>query len=498
MFPLKLSFPRGQETKIKRMNNNISKTAFGFILILLIIVSCVKDDDYSVPDISITEPSIPQEQITTFNAIRSLYEQAVNNGSTTVVIDDDIDLYIEGYVISSDKSGNFFEELIIQNKTDDSNPDNDPRLGFKVDINVSSLSNTYQFGQKVYIKMTGLAIGESNGVITIGKGDAVSVKQIQAAEYKDIVIRSNDIATIEPKISDLADLSEWDKNTLIQLNNMQLNRFEMGATFASESIDKFDGLRTLESCDSGISMILQTSTFADFKSLIVPQGKGRVTGIFSRDFGDDFNVLILNSSADINFDSIERCDPMELTCGLASTIGSGNLLYEDFEPQKNNKPIVIDGWTNYIETGTEAWEGYSSTSSNASLGRSARFQPASSGDDSNIGWLITPAINLDAQDGETLRFKTSNSLADSSFMEVLYSLDWDGTEETITSATWGVLSAAYVVKDTDSFVPWFNSGSVDLSCATGIMHIAFKYTGSGLDTFDGIYELDEISVDYVQ
>ena len=83
-------------------------------------------------------------------------------------------------------------------------------------------------------------------------------------------------------------------------------------------------------------------------------------------------------------------------------------------------------------------------------------------------------------------------------MEVLYSLDWDGTEAGVTLATWGVLSAAYVVKDTDSFVPWFNSGSVDLSCATGIMHIAFKFTGSGQDTFDGIYELDEISIDYVE
>ncbi|GAA4941381.1 hypothetical protein GCM10023314_12960 [Algibacter agarivorans] len=477
---------------------NKIKIVSSVILALLLFTSCIKDDDYGTPDISITEPNIPLEQITTFRAMKSLYDQAVNDGNATVVIDDEPDLYIEGYVVSSDKSGNFFEELIIQNKTDDSSPDNDPRLGFKVDINVSSLSDTFQFGQKVYVKMDGLTIGETSGVITIGKGDAVDVKQIQAAEYKAIVIRSNEIETIIPKVTGLADLTELDENTLIQLNNMQLNRFEMGATYASESFDEFDGLRLLESCDSGISMIMQTSTFSDFKSLVVPQGKGNVTGIFSRDFRDDFNVLVINSSADVNFDSTERCDPMELTCGLASTIGSGNLLYEDFEPQKNNKPIVIDGWTNYIEAGTEAWEGYSSTSSNASLGRSARFQSSSSGDDSNIGWLITPAINLDAQDGETLRFKTSNSLSDSSFMEVLYSLDWDGTEAGVTLATWGVLSAAYVVKDTDSFVPWFNSGSVDLSCATGIMHIAFKYTGSGQDTFDGIYELDEISIDYVE
>jgi hypothetical protein len=474
------------------------KIQLSVIMMLFVLASCVKNDDYDVPDVSISEPDIPMEKITTFKTIKSLYEQALNAGNSTAVIDSETDLYIEGYVVSSDKSGNFFEELIIQNKTDGSTSDADPRLGFKIDINVSSLSDTYQFGQKVYVKMNGLTIGETSGVITIGKGDAVNVEQIQASQFKDIVIRSSEVVEIEPKISGLADLNEWDENTLIQLENMQLNRFELGATYASESYDEFDGIRLLESCDSGISMLMQTSTFSDFKSLLVPQGKGSVTGVFSRDFRDNFNVLIINSSADVNFDSSERCDPLELTCGLATTLGTGNLLTEDFEPQKNNKPIVIDGWTNYIEAGSEAWEGYSSTSSNASLGRSARFQSASSGDESNIGWLITPAINLDAQDGETLRFKTSNSLADSSFMEVLYSLDWDGTETGVASATWGVLSAAYVVKDTDSFAQWFNSGSVDLSCISGTIHIAFKYTGSGQSTFDGVYELDDISIDYVE
>jgi len=467
-------------------------------LIQIVITSCVKDSDYGIPDVSFTEPDIPQNKITTFKTIKSLYEQAVASGNSIARIDEDSELYIEGYVVSSDKSGNFFEELIIQNKIDDSNPDNDPRLGFQVAVNVSSLSDTYQFGQKVYVKMAGLTIGESSGIIVIGKGDGAWVEQIQPSEYKNIIIRSNDIVEIQPKISSIADLNAMDYNTLIQLENMQLNRFELGATFASESIDEYDGIRTLVSCDTGVSIRMQTSTFSDFKSLIIPQGKGTITGLFGRDYGDDFNVLVVNSSADIHFDSDARCDPMELSCGISSVLGTENLLYEDFEPQRNNQPIEIDGWTNYIEAGTEAWEGYSSTSSNASLGRSARFQCSSSGDDSNIGWLITPAINLDEQDGETLRFKTSNSLADSSFLEILYSLDWDGTEATITTATWGTLSNAYVVKDTDSFVPWFNSGAVDLSCASGTMYIAFKFTGSGQDTFDGIYELDEISVDFVE
>lgn len=474
---------------------NISYTCTCVALALLCL-SCIEDDDFKVPDVSIETPDIPAEKITTFKAIKSLYEQAVNGDNTTALIEDDV--YIEGYVVSSDKAGNFFEELIIQNKTDDSNPDNDPRLGLKLDINDNSLSDIYQFGQRVYVKLQGLTIGKTSGVLTLGKGDGPTVKQIQASEYRDIILRTADIAEIQPKIIALENLSEADENTLVQLNNMQLNRFELGATFASESFDEFDGFRILESCDSGIQIRMQTSAFADFKALLVPQGKGSIMGIYSRDFRDDFNVIIPNSSMALNFESNERCDPLEQSCGLANMVGTVNLLFQDFEDQRNNRPVEITGWTNYIEAGSEAWEAWSSTATNASLGRSARFQSASSGDTSNIGWLITPAINLDVHDGETLNFKTSNSLADSSYMEVFYASDWDGTEAGVALATWYVLSDAYVVKDSDSFVEWLPSGNVDLSCISGTIHIAFKYTGSGQDGFDGVYELDDIRVDYLE
>ncbi|MFB9056906.1 DUF5689 domain-containing protein [Mariniflexile ostreae] len=474
--------------------NRIQKLS-AIAVVTLGMLSCVQDDDYNSPDISIKNPNIPEAHITTFQAIISRYEQAVLNGSTTIQIQDEQDLYIKGYVISSDQAGNFFKTLIIQNKTDDSDPIDDPRLGLKIEINANSLYTTFEFGRKVYVKMNGLSIGLSNGVVTIGKGDANTIKQIQPSEYQNIIIRSAEVATLTPKTTSLFEITKKDRNTLLQLHDMQVNRHELGRTFAGESFDEFDGFRVIENCHTRASTILQTSTFSDFKSLLVPPGKGTIQGILTRDFRDDFDVFIINSTSNIHFKN-ERCDPLELDCGLADRIGTSNLFYENFESQKNNTPIEGNGWTNYIESGSVSWEAYSSTATNASLGRSARFRSSSSGDDSNIGWLITPAINLDNQSGEILRFKTSNSLADGSFLEVLYTLDWDGTPPHISTATWGVLSAAYIVKDTDSFVPWFNSGSVDLSCATGTMHIAFKYTGSGQEGFDGIYELDEVRIDY--
>ena len=467
------------------------------ILLLIIFSSCVDDGEYGIP---IPEEGqqivIPENKLITFKALYGRYAQAVANDKLIAIIGEDEELYIEGYVVSSDQAGNFFEELIIQNKVDDSNPDEDPRLGIRLDINVGSLSDIYEFGRKVYVKLSGLTIGESNGVLTIAKGEDQSLEQIQEFEYRNIVIRTSEVAVITPKIASLTALTDADKNTLIQLNNMQIRKSELPLTYAGEGIDEFDGFRTLESCDLGLSILLQTSTFSDFKSIQVPQKRGAITGVFSRDFGDDFNVLIINSITNVQFTDENRCNPLEFSCGLADFVGSANLFYDNFESQKNNQLISGNGWTNYIEAGSEGWEAYVATGTNASLDRSARMQSASSGDVHNIAWLITPAIDLDSQNGETLRFKTSSSFADSSDMQVLYSADWDGTTTHVTNATWSILSNAYIIKDTDYFGSWFNSGNVDLSCLTGTIHIAFKYIGSGNPTFDGTYELDEVSIDF--
>ena len=119
-----------------------------------------------------------------------------------------------------------------------------------------------------------------------------------------------------------------------------------------------------------------------------------------------------------------------------------------------------------------------------------------SGDANNVGWLITPAIDLDANTGVTMTFQTSNSFSDSSEMELLFSNDWDGTPTGVANATWGVVPAAYITQDSDSFASWFDSGIVDLSCGTGSsVYFAFRYTGNDANNdFNGTYELDNIRI----
>ncbi len=476
--------------------NKVNKilTLFSVLTVLALISSCVDDDDFGLPNITVTDPNITANA--TFQNLVSRYLQAVSDGDQIAIIEiDESPLFIEGYVVSSDQAGNFFEELIIQNKVDGSTDGADPRLGLNVQINVRGLYQTYEVGRKVYIKMNGLAIGEENGVYTIGKSNGNSIDQLEEYEFRDFITRDPEVATLTPKIVAIGDLTEADENTLVQFEDAQINRNELGLSFSGEQNDSFDGFRTIESCLSSSTILLQTSTFADFKSVQLPQKRGSIQGVFTRDFGDDNNVLVINTTADIVFDNSDRCDPIELDCGLASSQASNNIFVDDFESQSVGSLISGNGWTNFIQEGTEGFEAFTQGGTNSSLGVSCRIGSFRSNDATSIAWLITPALDLDAQTGETFMFKSSNSFSDGSELELLFSPDWDGTESNITNATWGVLPAAYIVQDSDFFGAWFDSGIVDLSCGTGVIHIAFRYTGSGDAAFDGTYELDDISID---
>lgn len=463
---------------------------------LAVFNSCVEDDDFAVPNTSIVEPILDGAEVT-INSVAGALAQAQGNSQLDYSNDealytfptDGANEYIAGYVISSDEGGNFFEELILQNA-----PEN-PISGIRVLIDANPLFVRYEIGRKVFIKVNGLVAGISNGVLTIGFRDGERVGKIAPSLEDDFILRSTEIENIIPLPLDISEFTNEKTNLYINLQNVQFGANDVlgnrPLTFASEQFDVFDGERNLASCNSGESTIFATSTFADFKALTLPINQGSMNAVLSRNFfGDSFNINI-NSPEDINFDNPERCG-----CGLASVIGGNSLFEDDFETQTNSNLISGNGWTNFIQEGTEGWEAFTSNGTNVSLGISARVSSSNSNDISSIAWLITPVIDLDAQTGETFSFMSSNSFSDNSTLTVLFSDDWDGISENITSATWNALVDATVVSDNEFFGNWVSSGDISLDCESGAIYIAFVYQGSdiGSDNFNGTYELDEVKI----
>lgn len=160
---------------------------------------------------------------------------------------------------------------------------------------------------------------------------------------------------------------------------------------------------------------------------------------------------------------------------------------ENFSAGADNTLLEIDGWLNYAETGTVRW-----TNQTYSGNGYAEFTSFQSGQASNIGWLITPPINLDAQEGEKLVFQAAQAYVDNAAntLEVLISTDFDGTN--VTAASWQTLNATLPTTASTRFA-FIKSGIIDLSRISGTAHIAFRVKGNGT-TLDGTYQIDNIRV----
>jgi hypothetical protein len=488
-----------KQKKIKKMKT-LKRHIFSLLLVALVLFNnCVEDDDFNTPNTDIVAPIFSENAVfSQISSVAGALAQAQDNNPDAPGLDysneevtnsyafNDTDQYMIGYVVSSDEGGNYFEELIIQDKAEN------PTIGVKVLIDVNPLFTRYDVGRKVFVKLNGLAAGITNGVLTLGVLNGNEVDKIPSPSENDFLIRSTELVTMVPLSLDIAEFTDDKTNLFVALDNVQFQSvqvIENSFTYASEAFDEFDGERNLQSCSTGASTIFSTSTFADFKSLILPSGIGSMSAVLSRNFEGDAFVVSVNSPEDVSLTGSDRCG-----CGLADMVGPNSLFEDSFETQSINSLITGNGWTNFIQEGSEGWEAYTSDDPNASLSISARAGNAASNNASTIAWLITPQIDLDAQSEETLSFMTSNSFSDNSRMSAVLSGDWDGDITSITSATWRPLVGATIVSDNEFFGNWVSSSDVSLDCESGIIHIAFVYRGSGLAAFDGTYELDEIKV----
>jgi hypothetical protein len=460
-----------------------------FVLIASIsFITCVEDGDFTVPEILGVEENIAVNaildsiskgtlELKTIKQVKELYI----TGNHPVEIFSDI--VVKGYVVSSDKTGNFYKEFYMQDA-----PQN-PDAGIKVSLNLTKSYNKFNIGREVYIRLKGLYIGEINsgdGIITIGgkikstevtEIDNISVNQIPKHIYRTTVVEE-----IVAKIIDFAEINEGDIGTFIRLENVFFESNLKGKSYVDPTED-FDTQRKIQTC-LGLGydhLLLETSSFSSFAHKTLPENAGTISAIVSKDFGGDFMVLNLNDTSDVRMND-ERCSPLPMED--FKTI----LLEENFETQSGE--IEIPNWINYREEGTVSWRSYADSYSQS---KAARIGSRNSTDDRTISWLITEGVNLDTTSQEFLSFETSNSFANGSKLEVFISTDFDGNKDHIKRATWTILPAK-IVSNGISFKKWVHSTYIEISSHSGTAFIAFKYSGTGNSNFDGTSKLDQIII----
>ncbi|SDS33507.1 protein of unknown function [Winogradskyella sediminis] len=489
------------------INKNVmNKTIKSLKLILILmasfaITSCVEDDDYTIPtNLGDEENYALQELLDTATEVSFDYAKALYNSDPNGDGDNDDaipylvenDIYIKGYVSSSDRTGNFYKELYIQNSAEN------PTSAMKIILDQVSNYNQFNKGREVYIKLTDLYIGEErtgSGIYTIGGEPEFdqfggTVTSLNFNEIAENMLRSGTTEEIVPLNLTFSEITDDHVGMFIQVDNVEFADNLNGLQYFDPS-EVYDTARTLQSC-SGFgydTFILETSSFADFKAYDLPTGNGSIKAVLSKTFDASSFVLALNSVDDVDMDGAR--------CSLLDIEDFETLLEEDFESMPTGSSISSNGWTSYAEVGTYNWRALTTTDSgNPGPGNIIASMGAyNSSTDENIAWLISPSIDLEAQGIEFLNFQSSNSFSDDSELEVLISTDWDGTQANVTSATWTTLPAI-IAGDDEFYQDWFDSGLINLSSYSGTAYIAFKYIGGfpSSENIDGTFEIDNFKI----
>jgi hypothetical protein len=148
------------------------------------------------------------------------------------------------------------------------------------------------------------------------------------------------------------------------------------------------------------------------------------------------------------------------------------------------------GWTVFAEAGTKNWF-INDFDDNVYL----EFSSFNSGNASNIGWLITPAINIDQAKLKRVIFQSAMHHATSldNKFEVLVSTNFDGTN--VLAADWEkkTFRTPELLGSGGVNYTFVNSGAVDLSEYSGEIYIAFRVIGNST-TQTGGFQIDNVKI----
>lgn len=285
-----------------------------FFVASTILVSCVNDDDFNVPkNLGEQENKALQQLLDSlytpnngynFVSIQNLKDRFDNNYSKPLKIqNNDV---LKGYVTSSDAKGNFYKEIFIQDNS------TAPKMGIKIALNALSTYNQFNIGREVYIHLKGLYVGETkyrdNTVAIGGKmNEKGGIETLSTKQIKDFVFRSQFNKTLEPLGVRFSEITKSHVGLYVKFENAEFTEDILGEEYVNP-YDDYDSKRILQSCegDKYVNFILETSTFASFRNEKLPQGGGSITGIINYDYEGENLVLVLNSTADVNFNTV-RC-----------------------------------------------------------------------------------------------------------------------------------------------------------------------------------------------
>ena len=294
--------------------NVLKNTAIAFIS-LCTVMSCVKDDDYELPDNKKVLPAFAGK-VVSFSDVASRTTPTIKTYSA--------DEAIEGYVISSDEGGNFYKKIYIQNE--------DKTQALSVALDKSGIYTEFPIGAKVQLRLKGLTTQLNNAITEVGykiykneKSGRESVGSIAEAIYKthlyDMGGERKTLASLAKEVTSIETVkNDAHVGQLITLKGVHFPAGVVGKTMYDDKNKVGTGTNYKLTDANGKSIDFRTSSFAKFKDEKVPSGTLDITGVISK-FNTSWQFMISNY-ADIKVVSSATTTSTQTSTQTATTVVS--------------------------------------------------------------------------------------------------------------------------------------------------------------------------------
>ncbi|WP_318310705.1 DUF5689 domain-containing protein [Flagellimonas crocea] len=209
------------------------------------------------------------------------------------------DLILEGYVVSSDRAGNFFGVLYLQDAL------SNPKSGLQLEMDLRESHLQFPVGSKVFVKLKDLYLGKKGSNLRIGSVFSsfgnLSIGRLPSGKvFEHLFVACDGAGSPDPVLATISEIDSLPSNILVELQNVEFAEETLGETYA---IPQEETERTLLDCEEN-EIALINSGYADFQAEPLPETNGTITAILTKD--GKTPQLVIRTLEDVNFTE-ERC-----------------------------------------------------------------------------------------------------------------------------------------------------------------------------------------------
>lgn len=424
-----------------KMNNRNTWLGLAVVVLTtsLFTISCKRE--FTDP------PQVGAPDIVANTTIKDVKARYIS-GTPVAITDDAV---IEGVVSCDDKSGNYYQQIAIQDSTG----------GVLLRLAGNNLYNNYPVGRQVFVKLKGLYLGQYSGTLQFGGGvDSPYLNQggvtLLAPNLQEQHLIKG--ALNRPLVPTVVNVSQLTTNiqdkyvsTLIKLQGFEFAPGELGKNYAD---DAQSGNRIIQGCTNPTTnrITLRTSNYCNFATLPVAQGNGEIIGVYS--FFGSTKQFTIRDTTDVKFYGT-RCptaagggsinlgttSPFIINFDNLGTSGLPSGVYVKQDATNidlGNEATVFNGNFN---TGT-AWNqtslGYKNFASATGLTSTATSTVQNAATNRALGFRQTGTAGTGGDPGAAFAFQLANTTGKTNLALEFKLQSLDGTTAVARTTNWKV------------------------------------------------------------